>query len=102
MTVGRAVGGSPHRRHNESPSAIPQQKEDVVPPAMDRAATAGQPGLPPRSTNRKMVKKPLSALEIGGDLLVQLVGGQGAAEDLAVDEKGGGGIDVELLRRPRC
>src|SRR5262245_14344287 len=63
--------------------------------------TAGQPGIPLRSTNRKMVKKPLSALEIGGDLLVQFVGGQSAAKHLAVDEKGGGGIDVEFLRRAR-
>src|SRR5262249_12068507 len=64
--------------------------------------TAGQPGIPLRSTNRKMVKKPLSALEIGGDLLVQFLGGQSAAKHLAVDEKGGGGIDVELMRRPRA
>src|SRR5262245_30764160 len=63
--------------------------------------TAGQPGIPLRSTNRKMVKKPLSALEIGGDLLVQLVGGEGAAKHLAVDEEGGGGIDAEFLRRAR-
>jgi len=39
MMVGRAgVEGRRIDRHNESPSAIPQQKEDVVPPAMDRAA----------------------------------------------------------------
>src|SRR5262249_13310457 len=78
------------------------RKKTLSRPPWIGPATAGQPGLPPRTTNRKMVKNPLSALEIGGDLLVQLVGGQGAAEDLAVDEKGGGGIDVELLRRPRC
>jgi len=29
-------------RHNESPSAIPQQKERVIPPAPPRRRTAGR------------------------------------------------------------
>jgi len=29
-------------RHNESPSAIPQQKERVIPPALARRGTAGR------------------------------------------------------------
>ena len=29
-------------RHNESPSAIPQQKERVIPPALARRGTAGK------------------------------------------------------------
>src|SRR5262245_59866513 len=90
-------------RHNESPSAIPQQKERVIPPAPPRRRTAGRArktGSAP--TAGKVVKKALSALEIRGDLLVQLLGGEGAAKDLAIDEKGRCGIDVELLRGTRA
>src|SRR5258708_14430288 len=53
-------------------------------------------------TADKVVKKALSALEIRGDLLLQLLGGEGAWKRLAIDEKGGRGIDVELLLGPRA
>src|SRR5262249_2710140 len=79
-----------------------QQKERVIPPALAGRRTARAPRVAGSApAGRKGVKKAVSALEIGGDLLVQLVGGEGAAEHLAVDEKGGGGVDVEFLRRAR-
>src|SRR5262249_27838976 len=80
-----------------------QQKERVIPPALAGVRTARaarNTGAAP--AGRKVVKKALSTLEIGGDLFVQFLRGEGTAEQLAVDEKGGGGIDLELLRRPRC
>src|SRR5919198_6163107 len=90
-------------RNNEPPGAIPKQKERVTPPAVGRRRAAGAARMtgsaPPIG---KVVKKALSALEIGGDLLVQLLGREGAAECLAIDEKGRRGIDVELLRRARA
>jgi hypothetical protein len=60
--VEREVEGCRIDRKNESPSAIPQQKEDVVPPlvAMADAHSGGSsecPLLAPES--EKMVKKPL-------------------------------------------
>src|SRR5262249_8740374 len=87
-------------RHNESPGAIPQQKERVIPPALAGRRTvraARMTGAAP--AGRKVVKKALSTLEIGGDLLVQFLRGERAAKHLAIDEKGRRGIDVELLRR---
>src|SRR6516165_5804906 len=57
----------------------------------------GADGLPRtqiRSTEES--EKPLSALEIGGELLVQLLSGEPAADDLAVDEKSGRRIHSEL------
>src|SRR6516165_711545 len=79
-----------------------QQKERVIPPALAGRRTARAARITGSApAGRKVVKKALSALEIGGDLLVQFVGGEGAAEHLAVDEKGGGGIDVEFVRRAR-
>src|SRR5712692_9983982 len=53
---------------------------------------------PPRRPRRS--KKPLSTLEIGRHLLVQLLDREGAPDDLTVDEEGRGGLDAELLRRP--
>src|SRR5919198_289319 len=101
--VGRWGEGRRIDRHNESPSAIPQQKERVIPPAVGRRRAAGAARMtgsaPPIG---KVVKKALSALEIGGDLLVQRLGGEGAAECLAIDEESRRGIDVELLRRARA
>src|SRR4030095_12762904 len=45
-------------------------------------------------------KKPLSALEIGLDLLIQLLDRNGAALDLAIDKKGWGRVHPELLGGP--
>jgi hypothetical protein len=42
--VERWVEGRRIDRHNESPSAIPQQKERVIPAAVAGRRTAGQPG----------------------------------------------------------
>src|SRR6266566_8570855 len=90
-------------RHNESPSAIPQQKERVIPPALARRGTALRARMTgPALTAGKVVKKALSALEIRSDLLVQLLGREGAAKCLSIDEKGRCGIDVELLRSARA
>src|SRR5438034_1313102 len=101
--VERWVEGRRIDRHNESPSAIPQQKERVIPAAVAERRTAGAARMTgPTQPIGKVVKKALSALEIGGDLLVQLLGGEGAAECLAIDEKRRRGIDVELLRRARA
>jgi len=40
--VERLMEGRRIDRHNESPSAIPQQKERVIPPALARRHTAGR------------------------------------------------------------
>src|SRR3974377_985053 len=57
-------------------------------------ASPGQVPVTPRAHGN--AKKPLSTLEIGGDLLVQLLRREPSADDLAVDEEGGRGIDSEL------
>src|SRR6516165_12258728 len=57
-------------------------------------ASPGQVPVTPRAHGN--AQKPLSALEIGGDLLVQLLRREPSADDLAVDEEGGRGIDSEL------
>src|SRR6516162_10742046 len=79
-----------------------QQKERVIPPALAGRRTARAARMTAAApAGRKVVKKALSALEIGGDLFVQLLGGERAAEHLAINEKGRRGIDVEFLRRAR-
>src|SRR5262249_15741417 len=66
--------------------------------------TAGSSPKDPRSTpaSEKMVKKSLSTLEIRGDLLVQFLDREGAAENLAIDEEGRRGVHIELRCRPRA
>src|SRR6266568_3024364 len=81
-----------------------QQKERVIPPALAGRRTArGARITGSAPAGRKVVKKALSALEIGGDLLVQLLGGEGAAECLAIDEKGRRELTLNFcVARVRC
>src|SRR5262249_32691550 len=79
---------------NESTAAIPQPKERRYP-----AAKRPWPPLPAVADRRSLLwEKPLSILEIGGDLLLHLGQGDSAAELLAVDEEGRGRLHIELLR----
>src|SRR5262249_45449406 len=71
---------------NESVRVIPQQKEDVVPGGIGPAGGGAAPEAAAVAVQKW--KKPLSALEIGRELLVELLGRQHAAEKVAVDEEG--------------
>src|SRR5262249_24023502 len=69
---------------NESAAVIPQQPEDVTPAENARRAPPFPGDALPETFGRS--KKPLSFLEIGGDLLLELGHREGAAQSLAVDE----------------
>ena len=83
---------------SRSPSMVHQGRIGEIiqaKPEQRRRAALARPRVRPIKG-----KNPLLTLKIGSDLLVQFLRRQGAAEDLAVDEEGRRGVDVEFIRRP--
>src|SRR6516165_7012085 len=85
-----------NRRMNRQPR-LRNRKNELCICGSGLQGADGLPRTQIRSTDES--EKPLSALEIGGELLVQLLSGEPAADDLAVDEKSGRRIHSELCRR---
>src|SRR5262245_40791457 len=101
--AGAEAPRSAPRRHGHSPHFAGRMNQPVIPsnwgcrhfprrraPRGRRAPPAGPPGL------RRQAKKPLSALEIGLEFLLEALDRQGARHLLAVDENRRRRVDAEL------